>query len=76
MVIPCDQHKNTHMKVRYDKQTYILYIQLSGAPVVESDEDKKGVILDYDADNQLVGIEILNASDAMESPSKVEYEVA
>lgn len=64
------------MKVRYDKQTDILYIRFSEAAIAESDEDKKGVILDYDKNNQLVGIEILNASTAMESPSKVEYEVA
>lgn len=64
------------MKVRYDKETDILYIQLSDVPVVESDEDKTGVILDYGVNNQLVGIEILNASSTMVSPTKVEYEIA
>ena len=64
------------MKIRYDKETDILYIQLSNAPIIESDEDKKGVILDYDKNNQLVEIEILNASSTTISPAKVEYEVA
>ncbi|MDR0793262.1 MAG: DUF2283 domain-containing protein [Chitinophagaceae bacterium] len=64
------------MKVHYDKETDILYIQLSDSPVMESDEDKKGVILDYGKNNQLVGIEILNASSTTISPTKVEYEVA
>jgi len=38
------------MKVKYDQEVDVLIIQLSGAPVEESDEDKPGVILDYDKD--------------------------
>jgi uncharacterized protein YuzE len=64
------------MKVRYDKETDILYIQLSDASVVESEENKQGVILDYGKNNQLVSIEILNASLTTARPTKVEYEVA
>ncbi|TDE16634.1 DUF2283 domain-containing protein [Dyadobacter psychrotolerans] len=64
------------MKVKYDKETDILSIRLSNLMVAESDEDKKGVILDYSADGLLVGIEILNASKSDIHPSKVEYEFA
>jgi len=64
------------MKVKYDKETDILYIKLGEAEIFESDESKKGIILDYSADNQLVGIEILNASKSTVQPAKVEYEVA
>lgn len=64
------------MKVKYDKETDILYIRLSDLKVDESDEDKKGVILDYSADGQLVGIEVLNVSKTSVQPSKVEYEFA
>ena len=64
------------MKVKYDKETDILYIKLSDLIIAESDEDKKGVILDYTADGQLVGIEVLNASKSAIQPSKVEYEIA
>ena len=64
------------MKVKYDKETDILYIRLSDIAIDESDEDKKGVILDYSATGQLVGIEILNASKSAIQPSKVEYEYA
>jgi uncharacterized protein YuzE len=46
------------------------------APVEESDEDKPGVILDYDKDGNIVGIEILNASKRMENPRVLEYAVA
>jgi uncharacterized protein YuzE len=48
------------MKVKYDKQTDILYIRLSDIAIDESDEDKDGIILDYSANGQLVGIEVLN----------------
>ena len=64
------------MKVKYDKETDILYIRLSDLAIAESDEDKMGVILDYTADGQLVGIEVLNASKSAIQPSKVEYEFA
>ena len=64
------------MKVKYDKETDILYIRLSDIAVDESDEDKDGVILDYSANGQLVGIEVLNASKTTIEPSKVEYEYA
>lgn len=62
------------MKVKYDKETDILYIRLSDLVIEESDEYKKGVILDYTADGKLVGIEILEASKTSAQPSKVEYE--
>jgi uncharacterized protein YuzE len=44
------------------------HVQLSGAPVQESDENKPGVTLDYDKDGSIVGIEILNALKRMENP--------
>jgi uncharacterized protein YuzE len=64
------------MKVKYDKQTDILYIRLSDIAIDGSDEDKDGIILDYSANGQLVGIEVLNASKTAIEPSKVEYEYA
>ena len=64
------------MKVKYDQEVDVLTIQLSGNPVEESDEDKPGVILDYDKDGNIVGIEILNASKRMENPRALEYAVA
>jgi len=64
------------VKVKYNQEVDILYIKMSDAKIVESDEDKKGVILDYAEDGSLVGIEILNASKTSLNPTKVEYEVA
>ncbi|MBC7440291.1 MAG: DUF2283 domain-containing protein [Flavobacterium sp.] len=64
------------MKVKYDKETDILYITLSDKAIEESDEEKKGFILDYSKNGELVGIEVLNASKSSINPAKVEYEVA
>jgi len=64
------------MKVKYDKEVDVLYIKLNDTPIAESDEEKKGVIIDYDADGKIVSIEILNASKNLAQPSIVEYEVA
>jgi len=64
------------MKVKYDKEVDILYISINDDVVFESDEDKKGVILDYSSDGRIVGIEIMNASKQTGNPAKVEYEFA
>lgn len=64
------------MKVRYDPEVDVLSIVLSDAPVEESDEDKPGVILDYDKSGNVVGLEILDASKRMGNPMSVEYAIA
>jgi uncharacterized protein YuzE len=64
------------MKVIYDHQTDTLTIIFSEKPVAESDEDKPGVILDYDAEGSLISLEILDASRRVSLPSKIEYQVA
>jgi uncharacterized protein YuzE len=50
------------MKVRYYKETDSLYIDLSENPSEESREVSEGIVLDYDASGNLVGIDIDNAS--------------
>ena len=64
------------MKVIYDRETDTLTVIFTETPVVESDEDKPGVILDYDAKGNLVSLEILDASRRVSVPSKIEYQVA
>ncbi|MBK7137777.1 MAG: DUF2283 domain-containing protein [Bacteroidetes bacterium] len=64
------------MKVIYDKTLDILQIQFSNEPIVESDEEKKGLIIDYNKDGGIVAIEMLNASKKVLQPNKVEYEIA
>ena len=63
------------MKVTYDPQVDVLRILLSDAPIEESDEDKPGVILDYDKAGNVVGLEILEASKRVANPRSVEYAV-
>lgn len=60
------------MKARYDPETDTLTRLLRSVPVHESDEGKPGVILDYDKDGYVVGIEILDASKCVEDPRTVE----
>lgn len=62
------------MKFKYDKEVDIVYIKLTEKPVVESDEDKPGIIIDYDADGNVAGMEILDASHRIPDPFKLEYE--
>jgi len=63
------------MKVTYDRQTDTLTVIFSDTPVAESDEDKPGVILDYDASGNLVSLEILDASRRVMVPTRIEYQV-
>ena len=56
------------MKVTYDPEVDVLRILFSSAAIEESDEDKPGVILDYDKAGNVVGLEILNASERVENP--------
>ena len=64
------------MKIIYDRETDTLTVIFTETPVAESDEDKPGVILDYDAAGNLVSLEILDASRRVTSPSRIEYQVA
>jgi uncharacterized protein YuzE len=50
------------MKLNYYAETDSLYIDLSEQPSTESREVSEGVVLDYDATGNLVGIDIDNAS--------------
>ncbi len=64
------------MRVVYDRRTDTLTIILNDTPVVESDEDKPGVILDYDAAGNIVSMEVLDASERVLQPTSLTYEVA
>lgn len=50
------------MKLNYYPETDSLYIDLSEKKSAESREISEGVVLDYDAEGNLVGIDIDNAS--------------
>lgn len=63
------------MKVFYDARTDTLSVILKdNTPVSESDEDKPGVILDYDEAGNLVSLEILDASKRVTEARKIEFQ--
>ena len=49
------------MNLNYDRDTDSLYIELSDQAGVDSSEVADGIVLDYDAAGNLVGIDIENA---------------
>ena len=64
------------MKVRYDRKTDTLSLVLrDNEKVFESDEDKPGVILDYDKDGNLISLEILDASRRVTDARKVDFQL-
>ena len=56
------------MRLKIDRDGDALYFRLDESAVLESEEVKPGVILDFNHDGQVVGVEILNLSDRV--PSK------
>ena len=50
------------MKISYDPETDSLYIHLSDTPSIDSDEVVDGVVMDFDGNGILVGIDVQHAS--------------
>jgi uncharacterized protein YuzE len=48
------------MRIRYDATVDALYLQLNKSRIVESDEIRPGIIVDFNSRNEVVGIEVLN----------------
>ncbi len=63
------------MRMTYEAETDALTIELRSAPVRESEEEKSGAILDYDAQDRLVAIEILDASTRVDGVDTVQLQV-
>lgn len=55
------------MQAKYDPDVDILRISWSDIQIEESDEISPGVILDFDQENNVVGVEIINASKKIEN---------
>ena len=63
------------MKVSYDVQTDTLNVIFrDNVPIAESDEERPGIIFDYDNDGNLVSLEILDASKRVTEANKVEFQ--
>jgi uncharacterized protein YuzE len=50
------------MRIKVDRETDTLYFRLDESRIVDSEEVRPGVILDYDADDRVVGVEFLGVS--------------
>jgi uncharacterized protein YuzE len=55
------------VRIKYDAQVDILRIRLGNTAIEESEEVEPGVIVDYDVEGRVVGLEILDASEIVQS---------
>lgn len=66
------------MRLRYDEEADALYVRLDDSTVDEAGEVQPGIILDFDASGQVVGIEILGlrARMPLANLKQIQFEVA
>jgi len=65
------------VKVTYDARTDTLTMVFKeGVTVAESDEERPGIVLDYDARGDLVSLEILDASKRVTDTQRVQFETS
>lgn len=64
------------MRVEYDPQADAMYIRLRAGEVADSDEIREGVVIDYDAAGQILGIEVLSASVRTDNPRELAFTLA
>jgi len=55
------------MKMHYDEKSDALYLRLDESKIIESEEVQPGIILDFDANSQVVGVEILRIKERVPS---------
>ena len=66
------------MKLHFDQEADALYLRLDDSSIVESEEVHPGIVLDFNADGQVVGIEILRVMDRVPAADlrRIQFEVA
>lgn len=64
------------MNVTYDPKTDTLTVIFKPGSIAESDEDKPGVILDYDRNRDLISLEILDTSKRIPDLTTMQFRVA
>jgi uncharacterized protein YuzE len=50
------------MRLKIDREADALYLRLDDSPIMESEEVSPGIVLDFNEQNQVVGVEMLNLS--------------
>ena len=63
------------MKITYDAETDVLTIELRDGPVATTEEEKSGVLLDYDDRDRLIAIELLDASQRVSEVDAVRLQI-
>jgi uncharacterized protein YuzE len=66
------------MRLHFDEKTDALYLRLDDSSVVESEEVRPGIVLDFNERNQVVGIEILRVKERVPLANlrQIQFEVA
>lgn len=66
------------MKVHFDEKADALYVRLDDSKITESQEVQPGIVLDFNQENQVVGIEILNVKSRvpLANLKQMQFEVA
>ena len=63
------------MKVTYDSEQDVLQMSFGHNPVQETTQIAPGIILDYDEDGKVIGIELRQASSQLDNPYEICYTV-
>jgi YD repeat-containing protein len=61
------------VQVRFDQKTDVVYVNLTDRDIAETEEVADGVMVDYDAEGRIVGIEILDASRRTGDPAALSH---
>jgi uncharacterized protein YuzE len=66
------------MKVQFDEEADVVYLRFDESAVVESEEVHPGIILDFNVQNEVVGVEILRVKNRipLANLKQMQFEVA
>jgi len=66
------------MKVHFDEKADAVYIRLDDSKITDSEEVRPGVVLDFNEQNHVVGVEILKVRDRVPIShlKQMQFEVA
>ena len=66
------------MKMQYDEKADALYLRLDDSKIVESEEVRPGIVLDFNSNKEVVGIELLGVKRRVPAadPKQLKFELA
>jgi len=64
---------NNNMRFHYDKKEDAFYLRFNQSPYFKSEQVQKGIVFDYDKNQRIIGIEILDASKRFPRGFKTEF---